>query len=163
MKNKSFFLTITIIVLLLGIISCGAPTKITNIIAKAYDGPEQDAASLAFIERDNFQQIKEEEEFTLLLQVDSISVVTGKNHTTPQRCDILPGVHTVEILHRQLHYPHFLGCYLVTFEAEIGKTYAIRANTDHTKREVDIYVIDVSSKERIMSTVDQKYILNNKD
>lgn len=158
MRIRTCFTFFCIITLL-----AGGSCVSTKITVRAYDGPKRNPASLAFIEREDLQLIKQEKEYTLLTQVDSIPVTTGKQHVTPQRCDILPGTHTVEILHRQLQSPYFLGCYLVTFEAEAGKTYTIKANTDHTKRVVDIYVIDVSSQERIISTVDRKYILNNKD
>lgn len=173
MKSKT--LIIAVIVILIGFSSCVSSkyAKAYDRTEKAYIGPEQNKASLATIDMgeilasSSIANIKkgnipaDYKEYLLLFQVDSIPVTKGVQALSPKRCEILPGVHTIEVIHRQYDYlTFFLGRYLVTFKAEAGKTYSIKADTNHEKREVDMYVIDSETGERIDSTIEYKYTLN---
>lgn len=175
MKSKT--LIIAIMAILLGCSSCVSSkyAKAYDRTEKAYAGPEQNKASLAYIDMgetlvaSSYASIKkgdipaEYKEGLLLFQVDSIPVTEGKQAISPKHCEILPGTHTVEVFHRQWDYLiFFLGRYYVTFDAEAGKTYSIKADTDHEKREVDLYVFDSETGERIASTVEYKYTLKEK-
>lgn len=172
MKSKT--LIKAIMAILLGCFSCVSSrfAKAYDRTEKAYAGPEQNKASLASIDMGetlvatSYASIKkgnipaEYKECLLLFQVDSIPVTEGKYAISPRHCEILPGTHTVEVFHRQWDYLiFFLGRYFVTFDAEAGKTYSIKADTDHEKRVVDIYVFDSETGEQIASTVEYKYTL----
>lgn len=161
---------ITIITILWGVTSCAT----RNLVVKVYDGPERDKASLASIERDktpNAFSINGMDgfEYALLYKVDTISVTRSKNGISPKRCEILPGTHTIEVFHKQIKkfknrtFITTNGRYLITFEAKAGETYIVKADTDPLKREVDVYVINNSSGERIESTAKYRYTLKDKE
>ena len=158
MKAKTCYSIIVIFAILVGISSCVSK----NRIVKVYDPLEQNTASLAFIERGDIPNSHSQEEYVLVYQVDSIIVAEGRTAIAPKRCEILPGKHTIEVFHRKRVAPYILGRYLVTFEAEAGKTYSIKAETDPIKREVDISVIDINSGERIASTSTHRFLLRDK-
>ena len=158
MKSRIYYSTIAILAILVMFSSCYSK----NRIVKVYDPQEQNTASLAFIERGNLPDTHSQEEYVLVYQVDSIKVAEGTHAIAPKRCEILPGRHTIEVFHRKRVAPYILGRYLVTFEAEAGKTYSIKAETDQIKREVDISVIDINSGERIKSTASYRFVLRDK-
>lgn len=169
-------LFLTCITLSLAFCSCG--TK------KAYVGRTQDKASLAIVKQGH-NSFKEPRtyEYTLLIQVDSI-VVGNYFKGYPQYCYVLPGTHTVEIRHFQEWNDRYSNAtatagvwggaiggaiagsmaesnnphkhYLVTFDAEVGKSYIIMAVTDLETQEADIYVVDESTNERIQTNVELK-------
>lgn len=176
MKSKT--LIKAIMAILLGCFSCVSSrfAKAYDRTEKAYAGQERDTTSLAFIDMGEaivaawFRDIEkgkipaDYKEYTSLVQIDTIPVTNETQPAPPQRCSILPGKHTVELFHGQWDYLVItLGRYLVTFDAEAGKTYSIKTDADHEKREVDVYVIDANSRERIESTVEHKYTLKEKD
>ena len=51
----------------------------------------------------------------------------------------------------------------MTFNAEAGKTYRIYSNTDLLKRELDVYVVDVNSGQRVPSTVTHRFTIRGKE
>ena len=149
---------------------------------KAYEGVRQEKSSLATINQGNNELTinkKRTSESALLIQVDSITVGNYfKGY--PKHCDILPGAHTVEIRHLQQWKDNQAGAaavggilggaiggviagsiaesnsphkhYLVTFNAEAGKSYKIMAVTDPTTMDVEVYVTDATNGEQIEST-----------
>ena len=121
---------------------------------KGYVGPKQNKASLATIKQgkainNNIFKNRTTIELPKIIRVDSI---TGINQT---KCYILPGTHTVEILHFQIRgmWGRMTGYYLLTFCAEAGKEYLLWTVTDPEKNEVDIYVTNADNGERVESTV----------
>lgn len=169
-------LHLSLITLSLLFCSCG--------IQKAYTGPKQDKDSLAIVKQGHNRFTKPRTyEYTLLINVDSIAVGDYfKGY--PKYCYMLPGTHTVEIRHFQewndkysnavatagvwggaiggaiagsqaeANNPH--KHYLVTFDAEAGKSYIIMAVTDRETQQADIYVTDESTGERIEAVVELK-------
>ena len=157
MKTRTFFYVFTITAMLVGLSSC--LSRKMNKIVRVYDGPVRETTSICVIDRG--ERPKAKEEFTLVFKIDSVFVLSGKFGVVPKRCEFLPGVHTIEIEHRALVFPYDLGRYLVTFCAQAGKTYYIKANTDQNTQEVDIYVTDANSGDRIESTTKRRFSLIN--
>ena len=134
---------------------------------KAYEGPKQNKASLAIVKGARIPNHYYPHETINITLIDSSFSSGNYPHSTPrQQLSILPGNHKVFIAHWQ--FPergicYLLGYYLVTFDAEAGKTYIIKADTDYETSVVDVYVTDADSGERIASTVDYYYKLVDKE
>lgn len=171
MKNLLFLICIAFS---MTFYSCGT--------TKGYVGARQDKSTLATINQGSHKLTPngwKSQESALLIQVDSISV--GNYYKGfPKKCHVLPGTHTIEIRHHQQwndnhtssaamggaiggaiggviagsiaesNNPH--KHYLITFNTVAGQSYTIMAVTDPETMDVDIYVIDDSSGERIEST-----------
>ena len=125
---------------------------------KGYVGPKQNKASLATIKQgkaitNNIFKNRTTTELAEIIGVDSITGI-NQNH-----CYILPGTHTVEILHFQITgiLGRMVGYYLITFNAEAGKEYLLWTITDPQKSEVEVYVTNADNGERVESTVEHKY------
>lgn len=147
---KKHLTLVIIFSLFVGFSSCASKRNYRT--EKAYSGPERDKSELAIIVGDITP-----EDFTILGQVDSLS--TTLKYTYTNRCEILPGKHTVEIAHGGYFTNFNVDIYLVTFEAKAEKTYSIKAFTNQEKKEVAIQVIDADSGERVPSTSAHKYTL----
>jgi hypothetical protein len=167
MKFKT--LIIAIIFLLFGLFSC----KPYHKIARVYDGPERDEASIAIVKGidppGKYHISNKQEEYTFINRIDSISVLSGRfGARTPKRCDLLPGIHTIEF-HHYINDDTFgifgkcLGRYIVTVDAEAGRTYIINAETNLKTGIVDVFVTDANSGKRVASTVKYRYVLKEKE
>ncbi len=159
MKTKALISIIVITTILLCLPSC-----FTNQKIKAYDDPEKDKTSLAIVQGVNYPP--KIGEFTKIIQIDD----TPFKRETPfidgkYRFMILPGLHTIDIIHYQRDHKiiWFIGRYLVSFNAEAGKTYIIHTDTNPETSVVDVYVTDEDTGERIESTVDYKFKFKEKE
>ena len=141
-----------------------------NTVVKAYSGKIQNKQSLAHIKPslvfNTHRAIPDSiTEYTSIVQIDDKSVASPLKH--PKRCDILPGTHTITIIHTQnlndCDCQLFLGCYSVTFDAKAGKAYIINAITNPETDVVDVYVTDNDSGVRIASTVDYGFKIQEKE
>lgn len=152
---------------------------------KAYEGPDLKRSQVAVVKRDiKYDQKRAKytkDDYIYLLNVDSTTlVIPGKLFIAPaQRCEVLPGNHTFKIICSNTYHQwnkqdlefdydflhHNSGIYQVAFNAEAGHTYIICSDADHEKREVDIYVKDEKSGERVESTVEEieRYKLKSKE
>ena len=152
MKTRKNINIIATIVILLGLSSC-IPTK------RAYVGPRQKKSSLAIVNGINSTKVKET---TRLLRADSIPLF-DETHLSSQynRCEVLPENHTFEMALFQKNgvVEILIGDYLVNFDAEAGKTYAIGAKLEPETSTVDVYVTEEKSGKRVPSTVEYKYKL----
>lgn len=167
MKFKT--LIIANIILLFGLFSCQPYHK----IAKVYDGPERDEATIAIVKGidppGKYHISNKQEEYTVINLVDSISVLSGRlGVRPPKRCELIPGTHSIEIHHFINDdtfgiFGNYLGRYLVTFDAEAGKTYIINAETNLNTGIVDVFVIDANSGKQVASTVKYRYVLKEKE
>lgn len=151
--NITFFI-------LLGLSSC--QTK------KAYIGPRQKNDSLATIKA--YGYANNIGGHTVLDKVDSLFVNTAHNSYRFRKCVVLPGTHTIEFtinntitFNGMIRRVLYIGTYLVTFEAEAGKTYTIDAETDLENSIVDVYVTEAMSGEIVPSIVEHKYKLKEKN
>ena len=101
------------------------------------------------------------------MQIDVTPVTRKTPYITDAKYSfkIMPGLHSIEIMHFQRDHKviWFIGRYLVSFNAEAGKTYIINADTDPETNVVDVYVTDADSEERIESIVDYKYQIKEKE
>lgn len=154
MRNKYYTYIIAVVSILICLSSCYS-TK------KAYVGTKQKKASLATVK--GVSKTTQNEDNTYLYSIDTILVAGYKKGL------ILPGTHTIEVVHGQKTVSGlfvliwFQGNYLVTFDAEAGKTYILNAETIPETNHVDVYVTNANTGERIASTVDYKYKLKEKE
>ena len=130
-------------------------------------------------EKANKRKSFEKNDNIWILNVSSSSTIIPENisHGVAYEYAVLPGIYTFQIesfntlatweeLTKSFYYNNIsLGVYQVTFSAEAGKTYVICSDADHEKREVDIYVKDEKSGERVESTVVEieRYKLKSKE
>lgn len=160
MRTKTFISIIAVTAFLLCLPSC-----FTNKTIKAYDGPEKDKSSLAIVK--GIDCPPKIGEFTRVMQIDVTPVTRKTPYITDAKYSfkIMPGLHSIEIMHFQRDHKviWFIGRYLVSFNAEAGKTYIINADTDPETNVVDVYVTDADSEERIESIVDYKYQIKEKE
>lgn len=159
MKTKAIIGIIAVTTILLCFPSC-----YTNKTIKAYDGPKKDKTSLALVK--GLDCPPKKGEFIRVMQIDG----TSFKRETPiydakYRFNVLSGTHTIDIIHYQRDHNviWFIGRYLVSFDAEAGKSYIINANTNPKTSVVDIYVTDADNGERIASTVDYKFKFKEKE
>lgn len=157
MKAKTTIHFLTTFLVLVGLSSCYT-TK------KAYVGRIQRKASLATIKGTRVSS--KANEFTCLYSVDSIPVM--KPYDLSYRyvlCEIIPGPHTIEIadFQNESQWTLLTGRYLVSFDAEAGKTYIIESVTDQATSTVDVFVTEEKSGKRVPSTVDYYYHLKESD
>ena len=167
MKLKT--LIISNIILIFGLFSCQPYHKIVRV----YDGPVRDEATIAIIKGidppGKYHVSKTQEEYTLINLVDSILVTSGRfGVRTPKRCDLIPGTHMIEF-HHCINDDTFgvfgkcIGRYVLSFDAEAGKTYIINAETNLKTGIVDVFVTDANSGKRVASTVKYRYVLKEKE
>lgn len=162
-------LIIASITLLFGLFSCQPYHKTVRV----YNGPVRDEATIAIVKGidppGKYHVFKKQEEYTLINRVDSISVLSGRlGMHPPKRCDLIPGTHVIEFHHfindDTFHaFEKLLGRYVVTFDAEAGKTYIINAETNLKTGIVDVFVTDANSGKRVASTVKYRYVLKEKE
>lgn len=143
----------------------------------------QESESIAVVknsyETSNKRKSFRKNDYIGILNVTSSSTIIPETiyHGVAREYGVLPGIYTFQIesfnslsvwneLSKSYYFQNnSLGIYQVTFNAEAGKTYVICSDADHEKREVDIYVKDEKSGERVESTVEEigRYKLKSKE
>ena len=159
MKARTI-INIIVFFILLSLSSC--QTK------KAYIGSRQKNDCLATVKAGgNPDKIGE---YNALVKVDSIPVNTAHDNNRFRKCVVLPGSHTIEFtINNTITFNGFfrrslyIGTYLVTFDAEAGKTYIIETETDSETSLIDVFVTEEKSGEQVPSTVDYYYHLKEKE
>lgn len=149
-----------------------------------YKVPKKPKESVAIVKRDlettNKKRCFRKYDNTWIINVSSTSTTIPEDvyHGPALSYEVLPGnyLFTIGISNElsiwddssKAYYfdnNFYVGYYQVTFNAEAGKTYVICSDADHEKREVDIYVKDEKSGERVESTVVEieRYKLKSKE